>query len=135
MTIEELFGTLQQSVVSSWRKHLRSAKYSKHMALDEFYTEIPELVDKLIEDWMGVNGKKVKEYTNILQSKNMNTLIYLKELRKVVREGYPLMNGEPELEADLDSIMSLIDSTLYKVKELAESERISLADYIIEKLG
>lgn len=135
MTIEELFGTLQQSVVSSWRKHLRSAKYSKHMALDEFYTEIPELVDKLIEDWMGVNGKKVKEYTNILQSKNMNTLIYLKELRKVVREGYPLMNGEPELEADLDSIMSLIDSTLYKVKELAENERISLADYIIEKLG
>ena len=105
------------------------------MALDEFYTEIPELVDKLIEDWMGVNGKKVKEYTNILQSKNMNTLIYLKELRKVVREGYPLMNGEPELEADLDSIMSLIDSTLYKVKELAENERISLADYIIEKLG
>lgn len=135
MTIEELFGTLQQSVVSSWRKHLRSAKYAKHMALDEFYTEMPELVDKLIEDWMGVNGKKVKEYNNIIQSANMNTLKYLKELRKVVREGYPLMNGEPELEADLDSIMSLIDSTLYKVKELAENERISLADYIIEKLG
>ena len=135
MTIEELFGTLQQSVVASWRKHLRAAKYSKHMALDEFYDEMPELVDKLIEDWMGVNGKKVKEYNNIIQSANMNTLKYLKELRRVVREGYPLMNGEPELEADLDSIMSLIDSTLYKVKELAESERVSLADYIIEKLG
>ena len=36
ITIEELFGTLQQSVVASWRKHLRTAKYSKHIALDEF---------------------------------------------------------------------------------------------------
>ena len=37
MTIEELFGTLQMSVVATWRKHLRSAKYGKHMDLDEFY--------------------------------------------------------------------------------------------------
>ena len=54
MTIEELFGTLQQSTVASWRKHLRTAKYSKHMALDEFYKEMPEKVDALIEAWMGM---------------------------------------------------------------------------------
>ena len=67
MTIEELFGTLQMSVVAGWRKHLRSAKYSKHMALDEFYKEMPDKVDDLIEAWMGANGKKIKGYENILQ--------------------------------------------------------------------
>ena len=56
-TIEEFFGTLQQSVVEEWRKHLKTSKYSKHMALDEFYTEMPEKVDKLIEDYQGINGK------------------------------------------------------------------------------
>lgn len=118
MTVEELFGTLQQSVVSAWRKHLKAYKYSDHMALDEFYDEMPEKVDDLIEAWMGVNGKKLKNYTNILNASNMGTLKYLRELRRLVKQGYPLMNGESELEAKLDDILELIDSTLYKIKEL-----------------
>lgn len=135
MTIEELFGTLQQSVVSTWRKHLRTAKYSKHMALNDFYEEMPDKVDALIEAWMGVNGRKIKSYDNILQSKNMNTLSYLKELRRVVKQGYALMNGEAELEAKLDDIVELIDSTLYKVKELSENKTMKdLKDFVVESL-
>ena len=91
ITIEQLFGTLQQSVVATWRKHLRTAKYAKHIALNEFYEEMPELVDALIEAWMGANGKKIKHYENILQSSNMNTLTYLKELKKIVKQGYELV--------------------------------------------
>lgn len=134
MTIEELFGTLQQSVVSTWRKHLRTAKYSKHEALDEFYKKMPELVDKLIEGWMGANGKKVNNYINTLQSSNMNTLKYLKELKFVVKQGYPLMSGNSDLEASLDDILELINTTLYKVHELTESEVCSLTDFIKESL-
>lgn len=134
MTIEELFGTLQQSVVGAWRKHLRTTKYSKHMALDEFYTEMPEKVDALIEAWMGVNGRKPKQFDNLLKSKNMNTLDYLKSLKKVVKEGYGLMNGEKELEALLDDIAELIDSTLYKVKELSEHKMKSLAQFVNEAI-
>lgn len=134
MTIEELFGTLQQSVISTWRKHLRTAKYAKHIALNEFYEEMPDKVDALIEAWMGVNGRKIKSYDNILQSKNMNTLTYLKELRKIVKQGYSLMNGEAELEALLDDIVELIDSTLYKVKELYESKIMNLQDFLTESL-
>ena len=136
ITIEQLFGTLQQSVVSTWRKHLRTAKYAKHIALNEFYEDMPEKVDALIEAWMGVNGKKIKGYENILQSANMNTLTYLKELKKIAKQGYELMGGEKELEALLDDIVELIDSTLYKVKELDENKTmIDLSDYINESLN
>lgn len=136
ITIEQLFGTLQQSVVSTWRKHLRTAKYAKHIALNDFYEDMPEKVDALIEAWMGVNGRKIKGYENILQSANMNTLTYLKELKKIAKQGYELMGGEKELEALLDDIVELIDSTLYKVKELDESETmIDLSDYINEALN
>ena len=134
MTIEELFGTLQQAVVASWRKHLKTHKYSKHMALDEFYKELPDKVDDLIEAWMGAKGKKVNSFTNIITSKNMGTLAYLKELRKVVKQGYELMGGEAELEALMDDIVELIDSTLYKVKELSECENIDLKDFLTEAL-
>ena len=136
ITIEQLFGTLQQSVVSTWRKHLRTAKYAKHMALNDFYEDMPEKVDALIEAWMGVNGKKIKGYENILQSAKMNTLTYLNELKQIATQGYELMGGEKELEALLDDIVELIDSTLYKVKELDEGETlINLSDYINEALN
>ena len=135
ITIEQLFGTLQQSVVATWRKHLRTAKYAKHVALNDFYEDMPDKVDALIEAWMGANGRKIKGYENILQSSNMNTLTYLKELKRVTREGYDLMGEHEELKSLLDDIMELINSTLYKVKELNESNMIDLADYINEAIN
>ena len=135
MTIEELFGTLQQATVASWRKHLRTAKYAKHEALDEFYKELPEKVDALIEGYMGAHGKKITKFENILKSSNMNTLKYLQELKKVCKQGYDLLDENEELQGLLDDIVNLLNSTLYKVKELAESHSYpDLADYIAEAL-
>lgn len=135
MTIEELFGTLQMSVVATWRKHLRSAKYGKHMALDEFYKEMPEMVDDLIEAYMGAYGKKIGAFQNILSSSNMNTLKYLQELKRVCKEGYDLLDDNEELEGLMDDIVNLINSTLYKVKELSESTMMDLSDFVNEALN
>jgi DNA-binding ferritin-like protein len=134
MTIEELFGTLQMSVVAGWRKHLKSAKYGKHIALQEFYEEMPDKVDALIEGWMGAHGKKVGSFQNILSSSNMNTLKYLQELKRICKEGYGLLDDNEELEGLMDDIVNLINSTLYKVKELSESSMMDLADFVNEAL-
>ena len=134
MTIEELFGTLQMSTVATWRKHLRTAKYGKHEALDEFYKEMPEKVDALIEAWMGANGKKVGAFQNVLSSSNMNTLKYLRELKSVCKEGYTLMGDNDELKGLMDDIVNQINSTLYKVKELSESSMMDLSDFVNEAL-
>lgn len=132
MKISELFGTLQQSVVVSWRKHLKTDKYSKHEILDDFYKEMPELVDKLIEDWMGVNGK-VEDYVNLLDgTPDMTAVEYLNKLKDIVSDGYELVK-EKELQADLDSIASMIDSTLYKLNNLSEGNHVmSLSQFIKE---
>jgi hypothetical protein len=46
------------------------------------------------------------------------------------------MEGEPELEACLDDIAELIDSTIYKIKELKENKAMKeLKDYINEALN
>ena len=135
MTIEELFGTLQMSVVAGWRKHLKSAKYGNHIALQEFYEEMPDKVDALIEAWMGAHGKKVGSFQNILSSSNMNTLKYLQELKRVCKEGYSLMGDNDELKGLMDDIVNQINSTLYKVKELSESRMMDLSDFVNEALN
>lgn len=132
-TIEEFFGTLQQSVVEEWRKHLKTSKYSKHMALDEFYKEMPEMVDKLIEDYQGINGK-VEEYKNVFDAEEMDALEYLETLRDFVKQGRKdFIEGETSLESDVDDILGFVNSIIYKVRELSESFVYhSLSDYLKE---
>jgi len=127
MTVEEFFGTLQESVVMTWRKHLKTKKYSNHMALDEYYKEAPELIDALIEGWQGTHDK-IEKYDNLLKDKEFdNAIDYLTELRKITKEGRKLMDSS-ELESDTDAILSLIDGVIYKLKELKES--VGLVDYL-----
>lgn len=125
--IEEFFGTLQNSVLETWREHLKTSKYSSHMALDEFYKDAPEKIDKLIEAYIGVNGKLNQLNKNIMTDPaSLDGLDYLNELRDMLKDGHKFMNNETELESLLDDILSLVDSTIYKLRELHES----LVDYI-----
>ena len=127
MTVEEFFGTLQESVVMTWRKHLKTKKYSSHMALDEYYKEAPELIDALIEGWQGTHDK-IENYVNLLEGKEFDTAVdYLTELRKITKEGRELMDSS-ELESDTIAILSLIDGVIYKLKELKEN--VNLVDYL-----
>lgn len=134
-TIEEFFGTLQQSTIESWKEHLKTDKYSAHIALDEFYKKVPEIVDTLIEDYMGIYGK-LDEYKNILTTEKTSAIDYLKNLRVFVLDSREeLINkADTELWSDIDDILALIDSTLYKLKELKESQFISLSDFLTESL-
>ena len=134
--VEELFGTLQQSIVAEWRKHLKTSKYSKHMALDEFYKEMPELVDTLIEDYMGHNKSKIENYKNVLNAEDMDALEYLEALHNICDEGTKLLGDVPELLSDMDAIRSKIDAVMYKLRELDESNsNKSLSEFVRENLN
>lgn len=134
--IEEFFGTLQQSTVEAWKEHLKTDKYSSHIALNDFYEDIVELVDTLIEDYMGKYGK-VKEYKNLMSSEKMGAIKYLEELRELTADGNKnlISKEDTELHSDIDAILSLIDSTLYKLKELTENRIKNLSDFIKESLN
>lgn len=137
-SVEELFGTLQQSIVAEWRKHLQTSKYSKHMALDEFYKDMPDLVDDLIEAYVGHTGEKVEDFKNVLKAEDLNALEYLEELHEICQSGYDLLPEDaPELKSALDAIKEKIDSVMYKVRELKESQSShmkSLSEYLKESL-
>lgn len=131
MTIGEFFGTLQESVTAAWRKHLQTNKYSTHMALDEYYDEMPEKVDALIEAWQSENDV-VENYTNLLKAEDLDAVAYLEEMKRITKEGRELL-GSSELESLCDDCLSLISSTLYKLKHLKEG-MISLGRYLRESM-
>ena len=135
-TIEEYFGTLQQSTVEAWKKHLKTDKYSNHIALNEFYEDIVELVDTLIEDYMGIYGK-LDSYINNFKEDKISAVEYLELLREFTITGREdlISEDDTELSSDIDAIISLIDGTLYKLKELKESKMKSLVEYIKESLN
>lgn len=130
MTFGEFFGTLQDSVTGAWRKHLQTDKYSSHMALDEYYKEMPEKVDALIEAYQADNDL-VENYKNLLNAEDYNPISYLEEIKKITTEGRQMLN-DTELESLCDDILTLIDSTLYKLKHL--DERLNLVDFLKESL-
>lgn len=131
--VGDYFGTLQQSVVEAWRSHLRTSKYSDHMALDEFYKDMPELVDSLIESYMGKYGKIEDEYRNVMWE-NMEISVYLEMLRNFVKEGSSkfFKAEDTELLSAVDEILGKIDSTVYKLRSLNEmfNARWVMADEI-----
>jgi hypothetical protein len=124
-------------MVESWKSHLKTDKYSDHIALNEFYDEIVDLVDALIEEYQGIYGK-VKDLKNVMSTDKQSALDYLESLREMTREGKSLFK-EDELKSDIDAILSLLDSTIYKLKELKESDQHrsmkSLSNYLTERLN
>jgi hypothetical protein len=141
--IQEFFGTLQQSTVEAWKKHLKVSKKSEHETLNDFYEDIVDVVDSLIEDYMSIHGK-VEDYVNLLSEKEMTALEYLETLREFTRESADelLDEDDTELFSDVDNILSVMDTAIYKLKELEggkddkkTNESFSLMSYLSESLG
>lgn len=115
-SVGEFCGTLMQSVVEMWKAHLMTDRYSEHMALDEYYKEMPEKVDSFIECFLSIDGK-IDNYKNTLIFDD-DAIEYLTELKNLVVDGRDKYASTTELESAIDDVLSLIDSTLYKLKEL-----------------
>lgn len=123
MTIEQLFGTLQQSIVDMWQAHLKADKHSTHVVLDDYYKEMPDLIDTLIENYMGRYGKVVS-YENVLDPGSFTSPAeYLTALRGLVEQFRSTISAS-ELQSDIDAILSFIDSTVYKLKELCNESEV-----------
>lgn len=132
MNPNDFFGTLQDSITAEWRKHLQADNHDVHVILDEFYKDMPEKVDALIEAWQAEHDI-VKDYSNQLKAEDKSALEFLEELREFTKQGRTdLLKGESELESLCDDVLAQIDSTIYKLKHLTKegAANESLRDYL-----
>ena len=96
--------------------HLQSRSYAEHKALGHFYSELPDVVDSVIEAWQGRHGELV-EYPDqsVELSEHKDALEFLTFLKILVEEERYSLGEESEIQNLVDNIAQLIDSTLYKL--------------------
>lgn len=109
---------LLHSVTNAHILHLTTKSYAEHKALEDYYTEIGDLVDGFVEAFQGKYGL-LHDFTAdyALPGQPIEYLTYLKDEVATLRrsEKFP---QDSELQNTVDEIAQLIDSTLYKLRFL-----------------
>lgn len=115
----EFILTLLHAATNTHILHWQTKSFADHMALNEFYQALPELIDAVVEAAQGRTGKII-DYPVQYYAPAANGLEELEMLKDYVdeerhKEGIP---QDSEIQNLIDSISEQIDSTLYKLRFL-----------------
>ena len=100
--------------------HLQTKSFAEHKALNDYYDEIIELVDGLIESYQGKYGIIVNYENPPLQNYTDNAQVVsyfsklvdiIEVLRQDVEDSY--------IQNQIDGVMELVESTKYKLRFLS----------------
>jgi hypothetical protein len=113
---EDFFGSLFNIRNQAHLLHLSTKSFSQHKALNDFYEEILDLTDGLIESYQGKYG--ILNIT-IPSTVYKDPIILIKELAKMT-DGGAVYNSFKEswVLNQLDEISTLCYETLYKLENL-----------------
>lgn len=117
---EKLVSYLLHSKTQAHVFHLQTKSFAEHMALNGYYSSIDELTDGLIESYQGkyglvesIEGFKIDQYKS-----NSQVISYFKALDKQVADLRSSVSDDSYLENQVDGVVELIQSTLYKLQFL-----------------
>jgi len=112
----ELLITLLNSATIAHVLHLRSRSFAEHKALNTLYSEMPDLVDAVVEAWQGRHGTLIDYPDQVVEiSENRNALEYVVYLKMVLEEERYVLGNSSEIQNLVDGIAELLDSTIYKL--------------------
>lgn len=116
--VMDMVMCLLHSVTNAHILHLSTTSYAAHKALENFYTEIGDLVDGFVEAYQGKYGL-LTDYRPIftLAEEPVSYMMYLRDEVSRCRNSANFPQ-DSELQNEVDSIAKLIDSTLYKLRFL-----------------
>lgn len=113
ITVGDFFLTLLHAATNTHILHLQTKSYSEHQALGSFYDSIVELTDGLIESYQGKHG--LVQYPAAYTKPASTGLLELTSLSAYVTINRNVIGNDSELQNEVDSIMNLINSTIYKL--------------------
>lgn len=114
VTIGEFFLKLLHAATNGHILHLQSKSYSEHKALQKYYEELPDLVDNIIEQWQGAY-QTIVEYPSNYNPPVSDALTEVYEIRDFVAKNRSVVGDYSSIQNQVDELMSLLDSTVYKL--------------------
>jgi vacuolar-type H+-ATPase subunit E/Vma4 len=118
--LEKLVAYLLHSQTQTHVFHLQTKSYAEHKALQKYYEGIDDLVDGLVESYQG-KYDIITQYDNFAIEKYSNKSqleTYFKALSKKIEEVHKQVE-DTYIQNQLDTVVELINSTLYKIRFLA----------------
>jgi len=116
-SLTDLVMCLLHSGIITHIMHWQTESYAAHQALGEYYSEIPEAIDAVIEAYQGKTGIILRGFPIEMESyEQMTPLAYMEYLSMELTEGRALFGTDSEIQNLVDAIADLIDSTMYKLR-------------------
>ena len=132
VTVANIFGTLQECVIITWRLHLKTRKHHIHVTLNEFYEKALDIVDDIIEQYQGIYGVVEDTFTNCIVCDGKSESEYLTELKTFIENNRCVLGNHSEINSTIDEFLALIDSTIYKITSFCEHEIKSFDEFVYE---
>jgi hypothetical protein len=119
--MKELASILLHSQTQTHVFHLRTNSYAAHKALQKYYENIDPLVDGLVEAYQGRHGLIEFDAVDTMDNnaEKDNVIKYFEKLLTIIDK----LRKDPKLDEsqfqnDIDTVVTLILSTKYKLENL-----------------
>lgn len=117
MTIEELINRVFSMRDAAQLTHWTTKSYAEHQALGEFYDEIIDRLDTLVEAYQGYYG--VIGTVGLTQAEYQSFLDYVGDEAKAICEARSeIAKGSPAIENLVDGLAEVYFKTFYKLANL-----------------
>jgi hypothetical protein len=115
--VSTMLASRNQAHVYHWQAQ-RQGSFAAHKALNEYYDEIVDLIDELVETYQGKYGiiYGYKAPTEIREDGNY--VVYFEALSKYVDSKRESLVQDSYIQNQIDEITALVESTKYKLKNL-----------------
>jgi hypothetical protein len=114
VTIGAFFLKLLNAATNGHILHLQAKSYSEHKALQGYYEKLPDLVDAIIEQYQGAY-QTIIEYPTAYEAPNPDSLAEVLEIRDFVVKNRAIVGPYTSLQNEVDALLSMIESTIYKL--------------------
>lgn len=98
--------------------HLTTRSYASHKALNEFYDELQELVDTVIEAYIGEHGELILQDRPFYFDATENAIPVINDFHDKTEALVTVFNEFTSLTNPLEDILTLCKQTVYKLEYL-----------------
>jgi hypothetical protein len=116
----QFVSTLLASRTQAHIFHLQTPSFAAHKALNKFYDEIVGITDGLVESYQGKYGI-ITGYGNIALQEYQSCeaiIVFFETLCMYVEKSRQLICQDSYIQNQIDEIIALIKSTIYKLRFL-----------------
>jgi hypothetical protein len=118
--IGQFISTLFSSRTQAHVFHLQTDSFAEHSALNVYYDEIVGITDGIVESYQGKYGI-IRGYGNVSLQEFQNcegVIAYFEVLYTYVEKSRQMLPQDTYIQNQIDEVVALIASTLYKLRFL-----------------